>query len=215
MRKILLCLIIIVVSLPAIAVDYPDPVEEYVNDFAKVISPADTNQIRGLLGQIEKETGIEITVVTITGLADYEAATDLRQYAAQLFDKWGVGDAKRNDGVMLLFSLGDSEVWIEMGSGYAHRHNDALQQVVDSKMLPYFKTGDYSRGLYEGSRGVVEAVTRQVSWFRYHLTEIILGVLAVVCVFAGVSCIRAGKKGWGLHLLCRGRGDFIIPYKNK
>lgn len=193
----MLAVFFVTAVLPAFAAVYPPPTEEYVNDFAGVISPGDAGRIRELLARVEREAGIEITVVTIASLEEQGASSSLRRYAAGLFDSWGVGDSRRSDGVMLLFSLGDREVWVEMGAGYQSRHDAALQEVVDSRMLPYFRDGDYSRGLYEGARGVSEVVTRQVSWLSYHKWPLILSAVAAACICAGVSCMRSGKKGWG------------------
>ena len=150
MKKIILVFaVFITATFSSTAVDYPNPAEEYVNDFAGVISDADAGRIRALLGNIESQTGIEITVTTINSLADYQAGTNLRSYAAQLFDKWGVGDSRRNDGVMILFSNKDREVWIEAGLGYNNRFNAEFQKVVDTEMLPYFREGtipeDYTK----------------------------------------------------------------------
>ncbi len=196
-KTLLLCVLLFSACLPVAAVDFPAAVDEYVNDFANVISDADAKRIRDLLGNIESQTGIEITVTTIESLAEYQAGTSLRSFAAQLFDSWGVGDSQRNDGIMILFSNKDREVWIEAGLGYNHKYNAEFQKVVDENMLPYFRDEEYSRGLYEGAVGVTQVVTRQVSWFSYYQWPIILSALAAVCVFAGISCIRSGKKGWG------------------
>ncbi|MCC8189674.1 MAG: TPM domain-containing protein, partial [Planctomycetes bacterium] len=92
--------------------EYPEPIEKYVNDFADVITESDASRIRNALSAVDEQTGIEITVVTIPDLAAVNSRDSLRHYAAGLFDHWGVGDARRNNGIMILFSLGDREVWI-------------------------------------------------------------------------------------------------------
>lgn len=84
-----------------------------------------------------------------------------------------------------------------MGAGYKRYFDSALQVVVDENMLPYFRREEYSRGLYEGARGVANTVTKEVSWLSFYKWHIIIGVAAVVCILAGISCMRNGKKGWG------------------
>jgi uncharacterized protein len=72
-----------------------------------------------------------------------------------------------------------------------------MKQVIEENMLPYFKTDDYSRGIFEGSRGLIEKITQKVSWYSFYKWHILIGGLIIVCIFAGISCMRAGKTGWG------------------
>ena len=180
------------------AATFPQPLDDYVNDYAGVMGEADRTSVRGMLERVRSQSGRHIAVVTVDSLADYaDPGQSLESYAAGLFDSWGIGRKDVNDGVLVFFARADRRVRIELGAGYGGRYDAAMQAVVDERMLPYFRQGEYGRGLYEGTRSVVEALTTQVSWFRYYRTELILGALAVVCVLAGISCIRSGKKGWG------------------
>lgn len=197
MRRIaLIAVFLIAAAAPAMALSFPPPQNDYVSDYAEVLSEQDSEAIFKLFERVEDQTGIEITLVTIASLSDYEA-TNLRTYAANLFDTWGVGDKKKNNGVLILFSKGDREVWIEMGAGYRNYFDADLQTMVDAKMLPYFKAGEYSRGLYQGAHGVANTVTKEVTWLSFYKWHLILGALAVICVLAGISCFRNGEEGWG------------------
>lgn len=191
--------------------NYPEHYSNYVNDFAKMLSQMDTNALLGALEELERSAGIEITLVTIASLADYDAQSmPLPDYAARLFDTWGVGDKEKNNGVMVLVSLNDREVWIEMGLGYAGQYDAQMQTVVDTRMLPYFRNGEYSRGLYEGVNAVIGVVTGAApvqpaggynsdqpnAWVGVVILVVIV-LLIVACIAAGVNFFRKGKKGWG------------------
>ena len=182
----------------AAAASFPAPTDDYINDFAGVLKPADAQSIRALLEGTRAQTGQEIVLVTVESISEYagEGAT-IESFATALFDHWGIGKKETNNGVLILFANKDRRVRIELGAGYGSQYDAAMQQVVDGRMVPYFRDGDYSRGLYEGARGIVEGITRQVSWFKYYAPELILGALCIVCILAGISCIRKGKKGWG------------------
>lgn len=179
------------------AASFPEPSDPYINDFAGVVSIGEAASIRQHLEILYRDTGIEVVLVTIHSLSDY-GATDFRSYATALFNKWGVGDKSKNNGILILFSMGDREVRVEMGAGYGNRYDSALQEVVDTKMLPCFRNGEYSWGLHEGVMGIVGVVARRVSWFglyKWHL--LVGGALAIACICAGASCMKQGKKGWG------------------
>jgi len=177
---------------------YPSAMDEYVNDYAGVLNSADSEQIRKMFKDLEYQTGIEATVVTINSIGSYGTGdTTIESFATNLFNTWGVGKKKENNGVLILVSVKDRECRIELGKGYGRRYNSLMQQVIDEKMVPYFKAEDYSRGIYEGSRGVIENITKKASWFSFYKWHLAIALLVIVCIFAGVSCTRSGKKGWG------------------
>lgn len=194
----LLCCFLLVLPISAGAADFPVPIDDYISDYAKILKSGDAQSIRTLLQGVRAQTGQEVTLVTIESIYDYAAPEQsIESFATALFDHWGIGKQDQDNGALLLFSHKDRKVRIELGAKYGRQYDAAMQTVIDDRMLPYFRDGDYSRGLYEGARGMVENLTQQVSWFKYYAPELILGVLAIVCIAAGISCMRKGKKGWG------------------
>ncbi|MBN1472326.1 MAG: TPM domain-containing protein [Syntrophaceae bacterium] len=177
---------------------YPPPSDDYVNDYANILSETDTESIRKMLKDLEYKTGIEAVVVTINSIGDYNTAdTTIESFATNLFNSWGIGHKKENNGILILVAVKDRKCRIELGGGYGERYDSSMKQVIEENMIPYFKTDDYSRGIYEGTRGVIEKVTKKVSWFSFYKWHILIGILIIVCIFAGISCMRSGKKGWG------------------
>ena len=177
---------------------YPKPSDDYVNDFAGVLNKPDSEAIRKMFKALEDKTGVEAVVVTINSINDYNKGdATLESFATNLFNTWGVGHKKENNGVMLLIAVKDRNCRIELGSGYGRIYDPAMKQVIEENMIPYFKTDDYSRGIFEGSRGVIEKITKKVSWFSFHKWHILIGGLVLICIFAGFSCMRSGKNGWG------------------
>lgn len=177
---------------------YPSPTDDYVNDYAGVLNKPDTESIRKMFKDLERQTGVEAVVVTINSINDYHTGnTTIESFATDLFNTWGIGHKKENNGVLILVAVKDRKCRIELGRGYGRKYDPVMKQVINENMLPYFKTGGYSRGIYEGSRGVIEKVTKKVSWFSFYKWHILIGILIVGCIFAGISCMRSGKKGWG------------------
>jgi uncharacterized protein len=177
---------------------YPKPTDDYVNDFAGVLNKPDSEAISKMFKNLENKTGIEAVVVTINSINDYnkEDAT-LEAFATNLFNTWGIGHKKENNGVLLLVAVKDRKCRIELGRGYGRIYDPVMKQVIEENMIPYFKTDDYSRGIFEGSRGVIEKITQKVSWYSFYKWHILIGGLIIVCIFAGISCMRNGKNGWG------------------
>lgn len=190
----------VMVSLPKVHAQdgYPSPTDDYVNDYANILSQPDMEAIRGMFKDLEYQTGIEAVVVTIGSIEDYTTNdVTIENFATNLFNTWGIGHKKENNGVLILVAANDRKCRIELGRGFGNRYDSAMKQVIDEKMIPYFRTDDYSRGIYEGSRNVIEKVTKKVSWFSFYKKHIAIGALIILCIFAGISCMRSGKNGWG------------------
>lgn len=185
-------------SIVSAQVTYPTPVNDYVNDFANIIHEADKNNLLKKLESVEEQTGIEIVVVTINAMADYGYTQNtIEPFATALFNNWGVGHKDSNNGILVLVSKKDRQVRIELGIGYPSYYNELMKQVIDENMLPFLRTSDYSRAIYDGTQNVVGLVTEEVSWLHFYRWHLGAGVLAIICIAAGISCIRSGKKGWG------------------
>ena len=111
----------------------------YVNDYANLLSTNAENNIRQQLIDLYGRNGIEMTVLTIDRRSDYQYFGTNEAFATQVFNTWGIGNAERNDGVLVLVSRYDREMRIELGLGYGNRLNGAAQAVIDDDFLPYFR----------------------------------------------------------------------------
>ncbi|HNW39829.1 MAG TPA: TPM domain-containing protein, partial [Candidatus Omnitrophota bacterium] len=134
-------------STPALAADQlPAPVG-WVNDFAGVISSDRKNDITALLEKVEQKTGAEIMVITINSIAPY----DEKEYARLIFDNWKPGKKGRDNGALILLAIGQRRWRIETGYGLEGILPDGLcGEIGRNYMVPYFKNGQYSEGLYQG-----------------------------------------------------------------
>lgn len=130
---------------------YPPRTDRYVNDLAEVIETEDRGRIQTTLQTLYAEHGVEMTVLTIWSIHDYDRGdSTIESFATNLFNQWGIGDADRNDGVLLLVALDDRELRIELGAGYGPADEDGLGSIIDRLMVPQFREGNYSLGIVEG-----------------------------------------------------------------
>jgi len=197
--RIAVVFVIMLALLPVYAMaSYPRPVDDYVNDYAAILNSADHKTIRKMLSNLEYQTGIEFAVVTINSITDYPTGdSDIETFSKNLFNKWGVGHKKENNGVLMVVAVRDRMMRIQLGGGYGPVYDTVMKKVTENNIIPYFKEGNYSKGIYEGVRGVIENITKEVSWFSVYWPHILIGVLIIVCVFAGINFMKQGKKGWG------------------
>jgi len=91
-------MVLTVTPLTAWAQVYPDARNEYVNDFAGVLTAGDTRALKDALQTLEEESGVEGTVVTVSTVGQYGGG-GIEAFATGLFNKWGV--ATKNETMAL------------------------------------------------------------------------------------------------------------------
>jgi len=194
------------VALPALAQSgYPTRAGTYINDFADVLTAEDEAQLHNTLQSLQDERGIEGVVVTIDGIAEYGTGDDsIESFAANLFNRWAIDDAETNDGFLILVAVRDGRVRVELGRAYGRRYDDAMQRVIDEKMLPAFRDGAYAAGILAGTDAVIDALTAPGGgglWDRLRNSRLVqiavallaLGTIALrrVRYFVSIGCLSS------------------------
>jgi uncharacterized protein len=133
-----------------LAADFPKP-EGYVSDFAGLLSQGAGSLLEAQLSRLEKDTGAEVAVVTVTELG----GTTVEDYAVRLFEEWGIGKKNEDNGVLFLVALIDRKVRIEVGYGLEPVITDGRAgRILDDDVLPFFKSGDYEAGIITGTSSI-------------------------------------------------------------
>lgn len=131
------------------------PPEGYVADYANMLTDETEAYLIEKSRQLDEATGAQIVVVTV----DFLDGMDIEDYAYTLFNDWGIGDAEKNNGLLLLLAIGEDNYWCMQGKG--------LEGVLSSGMLgdylyeylePDFAKADYDAGV----RKVFDAL---LDWF--------------------------------------------------
>ncbi|MDU8926648.1 TPM domain-containing protein [Alisedimentitalea sp. MJ-SS2] len=162
MTRFLTSLLVAVAMLSGIAIaqTYPDYESLTVNDFAGLLSDETETEISTQLDLLREDTGIEMTVVTLSRKDMFAPDLSLEEFAAGLFDQWGIGHKTRNDGILFLVLLTDRESRIELGKGYAGEWQFEANWVMDNAIIPEFKNGNYESGIKEGVDETIRKIAR-------------------------------------------------------
>ena len=108
-------------ALTAFAFDFP-ALSGRVVDQANIMSPVTRSDVEAKSKDLEDKSGIQLVVATVKSLQ----GSDIETYANQLFRFWKLGEAKKNNGVLLLVAPAEHKVRIEVGYGLEGTLTDAL-----------------------------------------------------------------------------------------
>ena len=152
----LVFLLAALLPLGAFPASFPAPTG-YVNDFAKVIPAYQSQQITTLLTELEQKTGAEVSVVTLDSLN----GADVESTAVDMFHQWGIGQKKKDNGVLILAAIQDRKIRIEVGYGLEAIIPDGKAgTIIRQYMAPQFKEGDYGSGFLVGTVAVAQIIAQ-------------------------------------------------------
>lgn len=130
-------------------------VRRYVTDPSSILSPAATDTINAILGRLEKSTGIETAVVMLPSIGE----NDIFDFSTSLFRKWGIGKAKNNNGLLILFVMDQHKVRFATGYGIEGTMTDAMSKRIQTQyMVPAFKRSDWDKGMVDGVRAAAKVL---------------------------------------------------------
>lgn len=127
------------------APEYPEAVGN-INDFAGVLSAEDETNLDALVDSVLDQTGATIAVAVLDSLEDESPQV----YAVRLYEKWGIGKKGEDKGLLLLVTMQEHEMRMEVGYGLEGVVTDRRAGESLDKMVPYFQKGEYGKGIYAG-----------------------------------------------------------------
>jgi uncharacterized protein len=131
----------------------PNP-PRLVNDLAHAMSADEVALLESKLLEYERTSSTQITVVTITNLGGYEVA----QYTVELFNRWGIGQKGKENGVLILASIEDHKIHITTGYGLEGALTDATSgSIIRNQIVPQFKADRFYEGFSHGADAIIAA----------------------------------------------------------
>jgi uncharacterized protein len=126
-----------------------------VVDAAALLSPGDEAAISAKSAALEKATGHQLVVVTVSSLGGHS----IEMYGLNLGRTWGIGRKDINDGVLLIVAPKERKVRIEVGYGLESAlRNEEVDAIIQTAILPAFSAKDFPRGVSAGVDGIISEI---------------------------------------------------------
>lgn len=181
--------------------DVPNPRASggWVSDGANVIAADAEQRINGRLDALARDLGVEVALVTVQ---DVDGTP--KEFATELFNRWGVGNKEANNGLLVLLVMGQRRLEMETGYGLEPILPDGwLGSMQQEAMVPAFKRGAFGEGLEVGLQRVEERIRANPEEAR----EGTRGGGAVAAVGGGVA---HASSGYGMWVTIGGAGLLVF-----
>ncbi|MEP5155019.1 TPM domain-containing protein [Planktotalea sp.] len=160
MTRILLLIALLFGASHAVAQSYPEYNSTTVNDYAGLLDDAAEARVVQELENLRKDTGVEMTVLTLSRQDMFAPDITIEKFATGLFNEWGIGDKTSNDGVLVLILKTDRAMQIELGDGYGHEWDRETARVIDRSFLPAFGEDRYQDGIQAGVTDIINSIVK-------------------------------------------------------
>ena len=121
---------------------FPEPTG-FLNDYAHILNQRQKEDLENHLREIENKTSVEIAIAIFDSIG-----YPIEEYANLLFEKWGIGKKGKDNGILILVSIKERLIRIEVGYGLEEVITDGIAgEIIRNNIVPYFREGDYYLGL--------------------------------------------------------------------
>lgn len=221
-----LLLLVMMIAGTAQAAEFPELTDDiYIQDIAGVLSEEQEAEIKSLGAGLEDATTAQIAVMVIDSLE----GEPIESYANEALRHYGVGSAEENNGVLVVLSMTDREIYIEIGYGLEGALPDGkVGRILDDYAVPYLREDQPDDAILNTYQALYNEVSAEYGWdgeavSPQPLNEVTPGdegeggimqpivtfliVLALLFLFTGGGGGR-GRRGRGRTMR---RGGFFGP----
>lgn len=126
-----------------------------VYDYINLLTPNQKGDLERKLIRYSDTTSTQIVVAIIASTQ----GENIAYLAANWGEKWGIGQKGKDNGILVLLARNDRKITISTGKGAEARLTDLMsRRIIESRIIPQFKSGDYYAGLDAGVEGIFQVL---------------------------------------------------------
>lgn len=167
-----------------------------IYDYINLLSDSEKNNLEQKLIHYSDSTSTQIVIAIISSTE----GENINFLGANWGEKWGIGQKKEDNGILILLARDDRRIAINTGYGVEHLLTDALsKRIIEREIIPYFKKNDYPGGLNRGSDAIFEVLTGEFQSNNNRTNPSIfpIGVVAFLIIMFIIFIIAISKNRRG------------------
>ena len=204
--RLVICLLAVFFNTESLSAQFtipekPKSISEQTSlyDYINLLSASQQSSLENKLIRYADSTSTQIVVAIISS----SKGEDLSLLGAKWGQKWGIGQADEDNGILIILAKDDRKIDINTGYGIEYRLTDLMtERIINRVMIPEFKSGSYYKGLDKGADAIFAALKgefkedRDFSEDGFDPTPIIIIIIFIIIVIA-LSAKKNGRGGKG------------------
>lgn len=165
---------------------------EYVQDFSTVLTTTQRDELRNIAYDYFSGTSTQIATV----LFPHRNGNELVDIGVKYFNDNGIGQAKGNNGILLLISTQEKKLRIVVGYGLEWAIPDIEAKKIVEEIRPYIVTDQYYEGVKKFYELSIEAINS--AWDNFESSDplamatkgtlwwVLYSIVSVLVMFGGI-----------------------------
>lgn len=201
--KLLICFFITQIGFAQFTIPEKPSLATSVYDYANVLSSTEKLQLEEKLIHYSDSTTTQIVVITIESLK----GEDVSQLATNWAQTWGIGQAKEDNGVIILVAKAERKIAINPGYGLEDRLTAGIGgEIIRNIITPEFKSGSYYNGLDKGTDALIDVFKGKYKGERKQTKGKDFPILPFIIIIVIILVLISKNKGGGGNSGNRGGG---------
>lgn len=195
-----LILLFIIGSVQTINAQYDIPEipnnQTSVYDYVDLLSSSQKGSLEQKLIKYSDTTSTQIVIAIISTTK----GENIGLLAPKWAHKWGIGQAKEDNGVFILLAKDDRKIWIAPGYGIEHRLTAGINgELIRNIIIPEFKRNDYFSGLDKGADAIFQVLNGEYEGTRKSSknSELPIGFIFILIFIFIIILISISKNRRG------------------
>lgn len=177
-----------------------------VYDYAQILSPSEKTSLEEKLVRYSDSTSTQIVIITVETIKGESIGILTPKWAHE----WGIGQADKDNGVLILLAEKEREIWISPGYGVEDKLSAGIVgQMTRDVIIPEFKAGSYYNGLNAGTDAIFQLLKGKYKEERKNLKKgndggggggifiFIIIFIIIIIILAKRGGGRGGNSGGG------------------
>jgi uncharacterized protein len=178
-----------------------------VYDYANLLSATEKTQLEEKLVRYSDSTSTQIVVITVESLQN----EDVSALATRWGQTWGFGQAKEDNGTIILVAKVERKIAIQPGYGLEDRLTAGQGgEIIRNIIVPEFKSGSFYNGLDKGADAIFDVYKGKYKGERKTDKKKDIPVLPIIIIVIIILVLISRRKNNGGNSGNSGGGPSLL-----
>ena len=199
MLLLAVCLLLIQAVSAQFEIPKKPSLQTSVYDYAGILSASEKSSLEEKLVRYSDSTSTQIVIITVKTINGENIGMLTPKWAHE----WGIGQADKDNGVLILLAEKERNIWISPGYGVEDKLSAGIVgQMTRDVIIPQFKAGSYYNGLDAGIDAIFQLLKGKYKEERTNLRKDnddggVGGIIFFIIIFVIIIIILAKGGGRG------------------
>lgn len=163
-----------------------------VYDYANVLNPQEEKELESKLIRYSDSTSTQIVVISVEEIKGEDIGILTPRWAHE----WGIGQAKDDNGILILLAKTERKIWIAPGYGVEDRLTAGINgELIRNIIIPEFKVGSYYTGLDKGADAIFDVLKGKYKGTGKEKSKSFPILPVIIFIFVIILIISKSKGG--------------------